>query len=83
MEAVIMKYRIDIWRKVRNAEGREYNDWVEYIRTNVKNPAKKAEKRILELSDNHWKGYKKDDLSFTVKELEPWTKEELRKQLLY
>lgn len=78
----MMTYRIDIWETKTNREGTAYRTWILYENTRVKFPEKKAEK-LMDMVANGYREIPKEKLSFTVKELEPWTKEELRKQLLY
>jgi hypothetical protein len=80
---IIVKYRIDFYKKAITKDGEEYLKWIEYKNTNSKNPEKAGKRELELLLSQEWRGLKEDDTCFVIKELQPWTKEELRKQLLY
>jgi hypothetical protein len=78
-----VKFRVDFYKKSFTKDGQEYRDWIKYETTKSKYPQKVAEEEIAQMIAQKWRGLKYRDLSYTIKPLEPWTKEELQKQLLY
>jgi hypothetical protein len=77
-----MKHRINIFQRMKSRDGKEYGSFLMYEDTTVKDVEKKAIKILESVAGGH-RELPTTSLYFKIVPLKPWTKKEIKTQLLW